>query len=82
LVPVSIPKTRTEKGDPFRRKRSSPPVVECAGSIGAGCPSQDETTAQETLLSPVESALRDNSISPSKASLSWPDRGQIDILPG
>jgi hypothetical protein len=59
---------RKSKGDPFRRKRSSPPVVECAGSIGAGRPSQGETTTKEAPLPPVESVFRGNSIRPSKAS--------------
>jgi len=38
------PSKRGRKGDPFRRKRSSPPVLKWARSKGAGWPSQGETT--------------------------------------
>jgi hypothetical protein len=47
--PSRSPSKRGREGSPFRRKRSSPPVVECAVSIGAGSPSQGETTADEAL---------------------------------
>ena len=73
---------RDRRGGPFRRRRSSPPVVECAVSIGGGRPSQAKQQQKKRLCRLRNPASAKAPLPPPGGKPSWSNPCQNPILPG